>query len=99
MPDPAGFKVIERWPDDRLAAAGTRLMKSRLLSALAVEEYDVYYYRRQAPSMYGAAERRLPVLRADDRPVRVALLQLDLAWEDIPANHARAAGKHGRCPL
>jgi uncharacterized iron-regulated membrane protein len=65
VPDAAGFKVIERWPDDRLAAAGARLMKSGLRSTQAVGEYDAYYYRRQATSMYGAAERRLPVLRLD----------------------------------
>ncbi|MDL2337123.1 MAG: PepSY domain-containing protein [Pseudomonadota bacterium] len=81
--DATGFKVIERWADDQLAAAGTRLMKSSLLSAQAVGEYDAYYYQRQATSMYGAAERHLPVLRLDFADSGRTLVYLDPYTGDV----------------
>lgn len=81
--DAAGFAVIERWPNDRLAAAGARLMTSKLRSAEAVGEYDAHYYQRQATSMYGGAERRLPALRLDFADPGRTSVYLDLYTGDV----------------
>ena len=79
----AGFNVLERWFDDQLAAAGTRLMKSALRSSQVVVAYDAYYYQRQAPSMYGAAERRLPAVRLDFADAGRTSIYLDPYTGDV----------------
>lgn len=58
-----GFAVLERWPDRRLLDAARRLMPAPVTQYEVLGEYDAYYYKRQVQSMYGADERRLPVLR------------------------------------
>jgi hypothetical protein len=55
--------VLQRWPDATLAAAARRLLPAPIVDTSTVTQYDAYYYKRQTQSMYGADERRLPVLR------------------------------------
>jgi hypothetical protein len=55
--------VLQRWPDAALAAAARRLLPARIAATSTVTQYDAYYYKRQTQSMYGADERRLPVLK------------------------------------
>jgi hypothetical protein len=55
--------VLQRWPDATLAAAARRLLPAPIVATSTVTQYDAYYYKRQTQSMYGANERRLPVLR------------------------------------
>jgi uncharacterized iron-regulated membrane protein len=55
--------VLPRWPDARLAAAARHLLPAAPLAQAVLTQYDAYYYGRQQQSMYGADERRLPVLR------------------------------------
>jgi uncharacterized iron-regulated membrane protein len=55
--------VLQRWPDAALAAAARRLLPTRIAATSTVTQYDAYYYKRQTQSMYGADERRLPVLK------------------------------------
>lgn len=61
--DGAGFAVLTRWPGARLLAAARHLMPGAASVPQRVDRYDAYYYARQEQSMYGADERRLPVLR------------------------------------
>lgn len=58
------YLVRERWPEHFLFAAARRLLPQPMAQAEVLTTYDAYYYRRQEQSMYGADERRLPVLRA-----------------------------------
>ncbi len=62
---PAGPLVRERWDDAALLAVAPRLFTDRLLAHRPLDDYDAFYYRRGASSMYGGAERRLPVLALD----------------------------------
>lgn len=55
--------VLERWPERRLVEAAQRLMPAPLTKVEVLRAYDAYYYKRQVQSMYGADERRLPVMR------------------------------------
>jgi hypothetical protein len=55
--------VLQRWPDAALAAKARRLLPAPIVDTSTVTQYDAYYYKRQTQSMYGADERRLPVLR------------------------------------
>jgi hypothetical protein len=61
--DDGNFKVIERWSDDTLLHAASRLMSAPILSHQVLTQYDTYYYGRQQEAMMGASERRLPALR------------------------------------
>jgi len=55
--------VLERWPEHRLVEAARCLMPAPMTKVEVLGAYDAYYYKRQVQSMYGADERRLPVLR------------------------------------
>jgi len=57
------YAVRERWPEHLLLAAARRLLPQPPERAEMLKTYDAYYYQRQEQSMYGADERRLPVLR------------------------------------
>ncbi len=56
-------RVATRFTDAELSAAGARLMTAPVTTWASMDAYDAYYYQRQAASMYGAREHRLPVLR------------------------------------
>jgi len=60
----AGYAVLERWPDRVLLDAARQLLPQSIAHTASLSTYDAYYYQRQEQSMYGADERRLPVLRA-----------------------------------
>src|SRR3546814_11352809 len=57
------YAVLELWPQDLLLKAGQRAIAAPFASASWQREYDRYFYHRDQASMYGGAERRLPVLR------------------------------------
>jgi len=59
-----GYVVRERWPEHVLLEAARRLLPQPMARIETLDAYDAYYYQRQEQSMYGADERRLPVLRA-----------------------------------
>ena len=62
--DQAGaISVLARWPISELEGAGARLFEARAQSAEWLGQHDAFYYQRGTASMYGAAERRLPVLK------------------------------------
>jgi len=58
-----GLTTLDRWPQQTLLDAARRMSAAPVAGAAMLGEYDAYYYRRGAASMYGADERRLPVLR------------------------------------
>ncbi len=62
---PQGPAVTARLADDVLAAAGARLFAAGVRGTQWLQAHDAYYYPRGAASMYGARDRRLPVLRLD----------------------------------
>ncbi len=57
------FAVLERWPEERLLRAANSLRPYPVAALETLTQYDRYYYARNAASMYGNYERRLPVLR------------------------------------
>src|SRR5690606_19395355 len=59
----SSYVVLEQWPESLLLAAGRRAVDAPVESARWYFQYDRYYFRRDQASMYGNAERRLPVLR------------------------------------
>ena len=59
-----GYAVRERWPEPVLLAAARRLLAQPMVRSETLHGYDAYYYQRQEQSMYGADDKRLPVLRA-----------------------------------
>ena len=63
LAEAGGVAVFERWPEHRLVEAARRLLPAPVERYQVLGAYDAYYYKRQAQSMYGADERRLPVLR------------------------------------
>jgi hypothetical protein len=71
------FEVIDRWPEAAMVDAGARLMAARLASSRSLRDYDRFYYQRQAASMYGASERRLPVLRLEFEDTGRTVVYLD----------------------
>ena len=58
------YAVRERWPEAVLLKAARRLLAQPMVSSATLAGYDAYYYQRQEQSMYGADDKRLPVLRA-----------------------------------
>ncbi|UYO93237.1 PepSY domain-containing protein [Pollutimonas sp. M17] len=62
VPDGSSSKVIEQWPESMLLKAGRRAIEAPVASARWHYQYDRYYFHRDQASMYGGAERRLPVL-------------------------------------
>lgn len=60
-----GFATTEHWPHETLAAAAPRLMPVPIRATQTLAEYDAFYYRRGAASMYAGADRGLPVLRVE----------------------------------
>lgn len=59
-----GLRVASLWPQAVLEAAAARLLPYPAASFEMLTRYDAHYYAREHASMYGANERRLPVLRA-----------------------------------
>ncbi|QJD98973.1 PepSY domain-containing protein [Massilia forsythiae] len=57
------FRVLRRWPDATLLQAARRLLPAAVEGHDVLHAYDAYYYKRQVQSMYGADDKRLPVLR------------------------------------
>jgi len=88
--DGAGVAVLARWPEARLLAAGTRLLPAAVQARARVTSYDAYYYRRQAQSMYGDDERRLPALRLDFADAGITWAYLDPYTGDVVASMDRA---------
>ena len=64
VPDDNGaLAVMQRWPAQALSSAGAGLFHAPLRDARWLQAHDAFYYQRGAASMYGASERRLPVLQ------------------------------------
>ncbi|QBE65070.1 PepSY domain-containing protein [Pseudoduganella lutea] len=59
----ASFTVADTWPEEKLRRAAARVLPYPVASFERLASYDAWYYARDAASMYGADERRLPALR------------------------------------
>lgn len=59
-----GHAVLRGWPEDKLRHAAARALPYPVASFEKLAHYDAWYYVRDAASMYGGDERRLPALRA-----------------------------------
>lgn len=58
-----GFTLLDRWPRQTLLVAARHLSPAPIAGHAMLRAYDAYYVKRGLASMYGADERRLPVLR------------------------------------
>jgi uncharacterized iron-regulated membrane protein len=58
------LRVMTSWPRTVLEEAAGRLLPYPVSSFDMLTSYDAQYFAREQASMYGAHERRLPVLRA-----------------------------------
>lgn len=76
-------QVLARWPDEVLARAGARLMASGVDSVATLQQHDRFYFQRKDASMYGAAERRLPVVRLNFSDSGKTSVYLDPATGDV----------------
>jgi len=72
------YAVRERWPEHVVLAAARRLLPQPVAQAVVLDTYDAYFYARQEQSMYGADERRLPVLRVVFNDPGATWVHLDL---------------------
>lgn len=57
------YAVRDQWPQPVLVADAHRLLQAPIVSVDVLSHYDAYYFHRAPASMYGASDRRLPVLR------------------------------------
>ncbi|TEA77787.1 PepSY domain-containing protein [Allopusillimonas ginsengisoli] len=57
------YVVRDQWPQTSLSVAAPKLMNASIVSMQSITRYDTYYFHRAPASMYGASERRLPILR------------------------------------
>ena len=76
-------QVHEHWPPAALAAAAPRLFGTAPHDARILHHGDAFYYRRGEASMYGGAERGLPVLALDFGDAGRTRVYADLATGDI----------------
>lgn len=90
VPAAVGHAVADRWTIGQLAAAGARLMASRVVSARLLDAYDAYYVRRGPASMYAAADRPLPVLRLEFADAGRTIAYLDPHTGDLALSADRA---------
>ncbi len=88
--DGAGIAVLVRWPDARLLAAARALLPAAPTGHARVAQYDAYYYKRGAQSMYGDDERRLPALRVDFGDAGATSAWIDPATGEVAASMDRA---------
>jgi len=85
-----GPAVLQRWPDAAMIAAAQRLLPARIVDTITVTQYDAYYYQRQVQSMYGADERRLPVLKITFDDPGATWVYLDPATGTVAESMDRA---------
>src|SRR5690606_26439520 len=83
MDAPDGPAVSARLADETLAAAGARPFAAGVRGTQWLQVHDAYYYPRGAASMYGARDRRLPVLRMDFDDVGRTAAYLDPRTGDL----------------
>jgi uncharacterized iron-regulated membrane protein len=88
--DGGSIAVMARWPDARLLAAARHLLPGAPPAVERIERYDAYYYARQEQSMYGADERRLPVLRLVYDDPGATWVHLDPATGEVASSLDRS---------
>ncbi|WP_296943021.1 PepSY-associated TM helix domain-containing protein [uncultured Massilia sp.] len=86
----AGAAVLARWSDARLLAAARALLPAAPVGQARVTDYDAYYYKRGAQSMYGDDDRRLPALRVDFGDAGATSAWIDPYTGDVAASMDRA---------
>lgn len=79
-----GHPVVQaRWSQDDLTAAAPRLFRSAPRDTSQLDRYDAFYYRRGEASMYGGADRGLPVVAMNFEDAGKTRVYADLATGDI----------------
>jgi uncharacterized iron-regulated membrane protein len=86
----SSYIVLKQWPESVLVAAGRRAIDAPVESARWHFEYDRHYFHRDQVSMYGSAERRLPVLRIEFDNSDNTWLYLDSHTGGIELSSSRA---------
>lgn len=91
----SSYVVLEQWPESLLLAAGRRAVDAPVASARWYFQYDRYYFRRDQASMYGNAERRLPVLRMafDDSDNTWLYLDSHTGAVELASSRAQRSGR------
>lgn len=95
QPSRAPYSVQERFDANDLVVSARSLLSAPITESELVQQYDAYYLRRGTASMYGAAERDLPVLRLQyDDPGRT-LVYISPSTADVvlSADEAQRAGR------
>lgn len=85
-----GFQVLRRWPDAAMLRAARRLLPAAIEGHTALQAYDAYYYKRQVQSMYGADDKRLPVLRVEFADAGATWVHLDPFTGSLESSMDRA---------
>jgi uncharacterized iron-regulated membrane protein len=89
--DGDAYAVREQWPEPVLVEAARRLLPAPMSGYALLHDYDAYYFKRQVQSMYGADERRLPVLRVAFGDPGATWVHLDGYTGQVESNLDRSA--------
>lgn len=83
QPNGMPYRVLERFPMEDLKEFARPLLSAPITTTIALQEYDAYYFRRGAASMYAAADRDLPVLRLNFEDQGQTLVYISPSTGDV----------------
>jgi hypothetical protein len=91
----ADFVVAGAWPEEKLRRAAARALPYPVASFEKLVAYDAHYYLRDAASMYGGNERRLPALRAVFADPSATWVHVDMhtGQLELGADRSQRAGR------
>ncbi|MFT0544889.1 PepSY domain-containing protein [Allopusillimonas ginsengisoli] len=84
-----GYTVRKQWPQSVLIAGVHHLLKAPVEAVSSLSNYDAYYFHRAPASMYGADDRRLPVLRVVFKDADATWVYIDPHTGDIEQSLSR----------
>lgn len=90
-----GYTVAAAWPEEKLRRVAARALPYPVVSFEKLSAYDAYYYVRDAASMYGGNERRLPALRVvfDDPSATWMHLDMRTGQVELSADRSQRVGR------
>jgi hypothetical protein len=90
-----GFAAMRAWPEDALRRAVAHALPYPVAAFEKLARYDAWYYARDAASMYGGDERRLPALRAVFADPSATWLHVDMRTGqlELAADRSQRAGR------
>ena len=90
-----GYAVLGEWPEATLRRAAARALRYPVASFEKLAAYDAWYYARDAASMYGGDERRLPALRMVFADPSATWVHIDMhtGQLELSADRSQRAGR------